>query len=1461
MAARDYEASSPGPDLSDKQLRDVANTLGQEWEQVGLHLGLKNEDLDEFKNVKKVEYMQRRNMLRLWKDQRPGKATVQDLLRGLEDMKDLPDETRRLLEDLLSRVERCHIGTSLTEDTASMFLMDRCEEEDGSDSDASAEIDEDDEEDEEEMHFKTHCEKCKASQQSPEYEKVTPTKISKWSFQVQLEGEGTYECSATGLVFEVSEQALVRYSVLSWFQFSEFLQDSWRPAGSIYDVDVVNKDPSVLKFIHFPHSLCLAEPLRDLSFSVLHVKERHADIESTVGFTASHVKWRVSSLSLLGLIRRSIQSIYLWMVEHHAMVLIYKEQNKKDSIFQVYLGFNSDSEIKAIEEQVNKYRKKCIRIYKPANCTLVSRKYYHLKSEPEGVIEPSKIIFTTEVLAEKVFSEAHFGERPPVRLFLMASAEENIRNCRPLWSATITEVDWNDEAFSSGTFRGANIRQRAAGEGTSDLRSSPRLSLEHRLGACSISGAPPSSTRSSPPAPSSESQPAGQATSSTTSSPPAPSRATQAAGHPTSSTTSSPPAPSRATQAAGHPTSSTTSSPPAPSRATQAAGHPTSSTTSRPPAPSRATQAAGHPTSSTTSSPPAPSRATQAAGHPTSSTTSSPPAPSRATQAEHLRRIRKGFVERVGLPALKGLLDDLWQCKVLSTEDKDTVMEDQTIRTDRARCLIDMVMGKGERASLAMIDCMLERDRELNLTLGLILPPSPTDRVVFPDSITETSSAGPDLSEKQLLKVAETLGQEWEQAAFHLGLETKDLDDIKAEHRPVAMQKQKMLVLWKRRRPPGEATALDLLEGLEDLEDLPVETRLLLSGQNLSDKQLLEVAQTLGQEWEQAALRLGLKNQDLEDIKAEHRSVAMQKLKMLVLWKRRRPPGKATAQDLLEGLEDLKDLPDNTPLSLSGELQRIHSEFVKTVKISVIRGLLDDLLQQKVFSTEDKDSVMEKGKIKRDMAGCLIDMVIRKGEKASRIMIESMKSRDPDLCSTLGLISSPAGVARDDETRSAGRNLSNKQLMKVAKMLGQEWELVAIHLELSITDLDCIQADRQTDVAIQKYKMLVRWRGQRPPGEATAQDLLRGLEDLEDLPFEACLLLTDYWTGEELPNLLERFLNQFQRSNENESHMHAVSSSETNTPESAPQLPQATEEEEEDTPYPMKAQPKGYCLIVNNFDFSRSSRNLGQRMGTDIDEESLRSVFTWLGFQVEVVRDLTRDQMLSSMRELASRDHSWMECVACVVLSHGLEGGVYGVDGEVVRLKELADFLNGVRCASLRGKPKLFFIQACQGNQNEQAVPVLDNRPARPEVSDQTDGPSGTGDHTQTDGPSSTGDHTQTYGPSSTGDLCSDTVEASEWIPTTADFLTCTATTASYTSIRVEDRGSWFIQSLCQKLVKLVQRGQDLASILTTVHNDVSKKYNRNDGRRQISQHQTTLRTRLVFPVPQDPPPRLPPSP
>ncbi|KAJ3590874.1 hypothetical protein NHX12_008822 [Muraenolepis orangiensis] len=130
------------------------------------------------------------------------------------------------------------------------------------------------------------------------------------------------------------------------------------------------------------------------------------------------------------------------------------------------------------------------------------------------------------------------------------------------------------------------------------------------------------------------------------------------------------------------------------------------------------------------------------------------------------------------------------------------------------------------------------------------------------------------------------------------------------------MQKLKMLVLWKNRRPRGEATTQHLLSSLEDLKDLlcegcnldtkkyqliseperdisPKEMGARKRKQKtkaLSDKQLLQVAESLGQEWEQAAIYLKLSITDLDNIKAERQtSVSMQKLKMLVLWKKQRP--------------------------------------------------------------------------------------------------------------------------------------------------------------------------------------------------------------------------------------------------------------------------------------------------------------------------------------------------------------------------------------------------------------------------------------------------------------------------------------------------------------------------------------------------------------------------------------------
>nr|XP_033953958.1 NACHT, LRR and PYD domains-containing protein 1b allele 5 isoform X2 [Pseudochaenichthys georgianus] len=292
----------------------------------------------------------------------------------------------------------------------------------------------------EECHFKSCCVKCKAVQQSHGNELVTPRRISKGRLQVQLEGEGTYECSLTGLVFEASERVIVRYSVLSWSRFGAFLPDSWKFAGPIFNVDTVNKDASVLTSIQFPHSVCLADPEKGMTFSVLHIKDNRPLIEPTVDHSGSHVKWNVTSLSPVGPIIQTSQS-----VEHHGVVLVYKQvgSDNNNYSFHVYLATNSSSDIKDIGKQVRCYKNRYIRIEKPPTCKL-DEGTYRLLSEPEGEIKPQDLKFTLAVTKMKGYFEAFFEQPPPFKLSLIEiNTEETV------WSATSEKVTvWTTQTKS-----------------------------------------------------------------------------------------------------------------------------------------------------------------------------------------------------------------------------------------------------------------------------------------------------------------------------------------------------------------------------------------------------------------------------------------------------------------------------------------------------------------------------------------------------------------------------------------------------------------------------------------------------------------------------------------------------------------------------------------------------------------------------------------------------------------------------------------------------------------------------------------------------------------------------------------------------------------------------------------------------------------------------------------------------
>ncbi|KAM4566055.1 uncharacterized protein PAE49_009846 isoform 2-T2 [Odontesthes bonariensis] len=297
------------------------------------------------------------------------------------------------------------------------------------------------------------CEKCKTIQQTHGNELVTPRRISKGRLQVQLEGEGTYECSVTGLVFEATERVLVRYSVLSWSKFGAFLCDSWKFAGPIFNVDTVNKDASVLTSIQFPHCVCLAHPEDDLKFSVLHIKDNRPLIEPTVDHSGSHVKWNVTSLSPVGPIIQTSQA-----VERHGVVLVYKQLGGDTSSysFHVYLATNSASDIKDIGKQVRAYKNRYIKIDKPPTCKL-DEGTYRLLSEPEGEIKPEDLKFTLAVTKMKGYFEAFFEQPPPFKLSLIEiNTEESV------WSATIREGDCVDNTEKKPRKRTISGRQRSS---------------------------------------------------------------------------------------------------------------------------------------------------------------------------------------------------------------------------------------------------------------------------------------------------------------------------------------------------------------------------------------------------------------------------------------------------------------------------------------------------------------------------------------------------------------------------------------------------------------------------------------------------------------------------------------------------------------------------------------------------------------------------------------------------------------------------------------------------------------------------------------------------------------------------------------------------------------------------------------------------------------------------------------
>lgn len=99
-----------------------------------------------------------------------------------------------------------------------------------------------------------------------------------------------------------------------------------------------------------------------------------------------------------------------------------------------------------------------------------------------------------------------------------------------------------------------------------------------------------------------------------------------------------------------------------------------------------------------------------------------------------------------------------------------------------------------------------------------------------------------------------------------------------------------------------------------------------------------------------------------------------------------------------------------------------------------------------------------------------------------------------------------------------------------------------------------------------------------------------------------------------------------------------------------------------------------------------------------------------MGFEVVIHHDLMSYDIKGEMKKLAARDFSQYGCLVVCLLSHGIENAVAGFDGHYVNINKLKYKFSYNFCPSLYGKPKIFVVQSCQGEleQNQkQVVPLV----------------------------------------------------------------------------------------------------------------------------------------------------------
>lgn len=158
-----------------------------------------------------------------------------------------------------------------------------------------------------------------------------------------------------------------------------------------------------------------------------------------------------------------------------------------------------------------------------------------------------------------------------------------------------------------------------------------------------------------------------------------------------------------------------------------------------------------------------------------------------------------------------------------------------------------------------------------------------------------------------------------------------------------------------------------------------------------------------------------------------------------------------------------------------------------------------------------------------------------------------------------------------------------------------------------------------------------------------------------------------------------------------------------------------------DNTYRFCHETRGFAVLIINSKFDDQAK----RENAVWDEYYMYKMFKELNFDVYILRNLASKELLEKMKAIRDAVSAESDCFACVISSHGMEGKVSSVHPQVekpfikiehftytrdgvVRTNELLELFNDRNCRHLKGKPKMFFIQACRSRLDVQKPDEVD---------------------------------------------------------------------------------------------------------------------------------------------------------